>query len=81
MTLMKNDGVTEDVEIVMTFKLDNFNDKDYVIYKSNDEYFGASFVEKDDVTELDTDLSLEEQEKLSELFEKLYEGGVIGVEV
>ena len=77
MTLTKIDGTTEEVEIVMTFKLDEISDKDYVIYKSNGDYYGASFVVKDDITDLDTNLTFEEQEKMNEVFEKLHKGGII----
>jgi len=77
MTLTKTDGTTEEVEIVITFKLEELNDKDYVIYKSNGEYYGASFVEKDNITELDTNLTFEEQEKMTQVFEKLHRGGII----
>lgn len=77
MTLTKTDGTTEEVEIVITFKLEELNDKDYVIYKSNGEYYGASFIEKDNITELDTNLTFEEQEKMTQVFEKLHKGGII----
>lgn len=77
MTLTKIDGTTEEVEIVMTFKLDGITNKDYVIYKSNGEYYGASFTEKNDITELDTDLTFEEQEQMTQVFEKLHKGGII----
>ena len=77
MTLTKIDGTTEEVEIVMTFKLEEISDKDYVIYKSNGDYYGASFVVKDDITDLDTNLTFEEQEKMNEVFEKLHKGGII----
>ena len=77
MTLTNIDGTTEEVEIVMTFKLENINDKDYVIYKSKGEYYGASFIENNDVTELDTNLSIEEQEQMAQVFETLHKGGII----
>ena len=40
MTLTNNNGTKEEIEIVMTFKLENISDKDYVIYKSKGEYYG-----------------------------------------
>ena len=76
-TLTKNDGTTEEIEIVMTFKLEEISDKDYVIYKSNGDYYGASFVVKDDITDLDTNLTFEEQEQMNEVFEKLHKWGII----
>lgn len=77
MILKKIDGTTEEVEIVMTFKLEEISDKDYVIYKSNGDYYGASFVVKNDITDLDTNLTFEEQEQMNEVFEKLHKGGII----
>ena len=77
MTLTNVDGTTEEVEIVMTFKLENINNKDYVIYKSKGEYYGASFLENNDITELDTNLSTEEQEQMAQVFETLHKGGII----
>lgn len=77
MILTKSDGTNEEIEIIMTFKLENISDKDYVIYKSNGDYYGASFVIKDDITDLDTNLTFEEQEQMNEVFEKLHKGGII----
>jgi len=77
MTLTNVDGTTEEVEIVMTFKLENINNKDYVIYKSKGEYYGASFLENKNITELDTNLSTEEQEQMAQVFETLHKGGII----
>ena len=77
MTLTNNNGTKEEIEIIMTFKLENISDKDYVIYKSKGEYYGASFIENNNLTELNTNLSYEEQEQLSQVFEKLHKGGII----
>ena len=77
MILNKVDGSTEEIEIVMTFKLEYFNNNDYVIYKQNNEYYAAKYVEKDENTELITDLSDEEKKSVSQIFEKLHKGGVI----
>lgn len=77
MTLIKEDGTTEEVEIVMTFKIEKYKKNDYVIYKSNDKYFGARFVEKDGNTELNTDLSDVEKGEIAKIFMKLHEGGII----
>lgn len=77
MTLTNIDGTTEEVEIVMTFKLENKDNKDYVIYKSKGEYYGASFTENNNICELDTNLSYEEQEQMAQVFEKLHKGGII----
>ena len=77
MTLNKEDGTIEEIEIVITFKLENFNNDDYVIYKTNNEFFGAKYIEKSGNTELITDLSDEEKKSLSEIFEKLRKEGII----
>jgi len=77
MTLNKSDGTTLEVEIVMTFKLEDFNDDDYVIYKSNNEYYAAKYFEVDGNTNLITDLSEEEKKSLSKIFERLHKGGIL----
>lgn len=77
MTLNKSDGSTEEIEIVMTLKLENINNNDYVIYKSKDKYFGARYLEENGNTELITDLSDIEKKSLSELFDKLNNGEMI----
>ena len=77
MTLTKSDGTTEEVEIVMTFKLEEISDKNYVIYKNNGDYYGASFIVKGNITDLDTNLSFNEQEQMNKVFEKLHKGGII----
>ncbi len=77
MILNKNDGTSEEVEIVMTFKLEKFDNSDYVIYKSNEKYYAAKFIEKNGFTDLITNLSEEERKALSEMFNKLNKGGII----
>ena len=77
MTLVNADGTKEEIEIVVTFKIKEFNDNDYVIYKNNDDFFGARYIEENDNVDLITDLSKEEQKAMSEIFEKLRKGEVI----
>jgi hypothetical protein len=77
MILNKADGATEEVEIVMTFKLEKFNNDDYVIYKNNDKYYAAKYVENGENTDLTTDLSDDEKQSLSEMFDKLRNGGIL----
>lgn len=77
MTLTKKDGSIEEIEILMTFKIEKFNNSDYVFYKSNNEYYAAKFLEKDENTELITDLTTEEEEILTELFDKMREGEIL----
>lgn len=41
----------------MTFKLEEFNNVDYVIYKNNEKYYATKYFEKDGNTDLTTCLS------------------------
>jgi len=77
MILNKKDGTTEEIEIMMSFKLEEFNNSDYVIYKSNDEYYAAKYKEIGGNTELITDLSDKEKNSLSKIFDKFKKGGIL----
>lgn len=77
MILNKQDGTKEEIEIVTTFKLEKFNNYDYVIYRINNEFFAAKCIEKEGNTDLQTDLSDEEKKSVTEIFKKLCEGGII----
>lgn len=77
MIVTNKDGTTEEIEIVATFKILELGDSDYVIYKNDSKYFGAKYVENDNVVELNTILSQDEQKALNEVFKKLYEGEII----
>lgn len=77
MILNKDDGTGIEVEIVMTFKLEKFNNNDYVIYKHNNEYFGAKYIDKNEETILETNLTNNEKKALNEAFENLTKIGVI----
>lgn len=78
MILNKKDGTTEEVEIMMSFKLEEFNNSDYVFYKNNEgAYFAAKYIEKDGNTELITDLSENERNVLSRIFDKFKKGGIL----
>ena len=77
MILNKNDGTAIEVEIVMTFKLEKYNNNDYVIYKHSNEYFGAKYKEENEITTLDTNLSNNEKKDLNKAFEELSKIGVI----
>lgn len=72
--LTKKDGTQEEVELIMTFKVDKFNN-DYVFYRNNKKYYAAKYVEKGEKTILSTELSEEEKVALSAFFNKLHEGG------
>ena len=76
--LKKADGTTEEVEIVMTFVLEKFNNNDYVIYKDKDnQHYGAKYVENDGNISLDTDLTEEEKEALTNIYTKLLKGDIV----
>lgn len=77
MTLRNEDGTSTEVEIVVTFKIEELGDNDYVIYKENEKFFGAKYVENDGIVDLIVDLSDDEKNKLSEVFKKLCSGGII----
>ena len=77
MTLIKSDGTEVEVEVILTFKIKEFNNKDYVIYKDNEKFYAASYSDDGESVSLDTDLSDEEKVALSDMFKKLKQGGVI----
>lgn len=76
MTLNKKDGTTCEVEIVMTFNLENYVG-DYVIYKLDNEYYGAKYYDDGVKTSLVTELSIEEQQALNNVFESVMKEGVL----
>ena len=76
LTLNKKDGTTCEVEIVMTFNLENYVD-DYVIYKLDNEYYGAKYYDDGVKTSLVTNLSMEEQQALNNAFETVMKEGVL----
>ena len=77
MTLIKSDGTEVEVEVILTFQIKEFNNKDYVIYKDNEKFYAASYNDDGESVSLDTDLSDEEKIALSDMFKKLKQGGVI----
>lgn len=76
-TLNKTDGTTEIVEIVLSFKLEGLNNDDYVIYKNNEKYFAAKYLDDDRETNLITDLSDDEKKAIEMVFNKFHEEGII----
>jgi len=76
MILNREDGTAIEVEIVMTFKIKKYNNN-YVIYKLNNEFFGAKYIEKNENTVLDTSLTDDEKAELNTVFENLSKMGVI----
>ena len=77
MILNKSDGTAIEIEIVMTFKIEKHNNTDYVIYKHCNEYFGAKYIEENEVTLLETNLSNTEKKELNKVFKELTKMGVI----
>jgi len=77
--ITKDDGSTEQMEIVATFRLEETS-KDCIFYKSlnsNDEHYYAASFEKDaDYSNLNTNFSEYEKEQLNKIFETLKYGGV-----
>lgn len=74
MMLRKSDGTDVEVELVLTFKLKEF-DHNYVFYKVDNEVYAARYIEEGDTTKLDTKLSKEEKSVLNDFFASLKKGG------
>ena len=66
---INTDNGLKQAELVSKFKIPNLGD--YVIYKLDDEFYGAKYKIDGDNTTLITDLSLQEQKALNEVFEQL----------
>jgi hypothetical protein len=66
---INTDNGPKQAELVSKFKIPNLGD--YVIYKLDDEFYGAKYKIDGDNTTLITDLSLQEQKALNEVFEQL----------
>lgn len=76
MFLKTNNGEKKQVDIIATFKIERY-DGDYVIYKLDNEYYGAKYKNKDNSSELITDLSDEEKKIINEFYIKFQKAGVI----
>ncbi len=70
MKLSTKDG-EKMAEIIYTVNIENMGD--YVIYKVDDEFYGAKYKYNGEDTDLITDLSDEEKEALNKAFEKMEE--------
>ena len=68
-TVYTNDGKKEEAELVGRFEIKNLGD--YVIYKINEEFYGAKYEINEGNTKLITDLTDQEKEALNEAFLKL----------
>ncbi len=68
-TITNKDGSTVEAEIYSKFEIENLGK--YILYKINDEMFGAKYIVKDNNTVLNTDLSEEEKKTINELFQSM----------
>jgi len=77
-TIAKNDGSTEQMEVVATFRLEDTS-KDCIIYKDLQEnkYYAASYNSDLDYSNLNTEFTEKEKEQLNQIFEALNYGGEI----
>jgi len=77
-TITKNDGSTEKMKVVATFRLEDTS-KDCIIYKDLQEnkYYAASYNNYLDYTNLNTEFTEKEKEQLNQIFEALKYGGEI----
>lgn len=73
MLLTTDNGEKKVAEVIASFRIGKF-DGNYVIYKVDDEYYGAKYEENKDETNLITDLSKQEKELITEFYSKLQEG-------
>lgn len=67
MILTTENGEKKEAEIIVSFKIQEY-DGDYIIYKVDNEYYGAKYINKDDKTELITDLSEKEKEIINKYY-------------
>lgn len=75
-TVIKSDGSSEQMEVVLTFKLEETS-KNCIIYKSinNQNYYAASYDEDTEYSNLNTNFSDKEKEYLNEIFKELITRG------
>lgn len=71
-TIIKSDGITEQMEVVATFKLEDTS-KDCIIYKSlqKNRYYAASYKNYLDFSNLNTEFTEKEKEQLNKIFETI----------
>ena len=75
-TITKNDGSTEQMEVVATFRLEDTG-KDCIIYKDlqGNKYYAASYNGDLDYSNLNTEFTENEKEQLNQIFKILNYGG------
>ena len=77
-TITRNNGSTEEMEVVATFRLEDTS-KDCIIYKDlqGNKYYAASYNNDDlDYTNLNTEFTEKEKNQLNQIFETLNYGEV-----
>lgn len=73
-TITKDNGSKEQMEVVMTFRLEESN-KDCIIYKDTNERYYAGYYNSDlENSELYVDFTDLEKEQLKIIFNELHEG-------
>lgn len=75
-TIIKNDGSKEQMEVVATFRLED-SEKDCIIYKSllENKYYAASYEGESEYSNLNMEFTEKEKEQLNKIFETLNYGG------
>ena len=71
-----DEGVTEEMEVVITFKLEESN-KNCIIYKNinseDEKYYAAQYDKNNDITTLDTNFTDIEKEQINTIFKNIKE--------
>lgn len=77
-TIIKENGETKKMQVVMAFKLES-TQKKYIIYKhpTKDLYYVASYDGENDYSNLSTNFTEAEKEELQKVFESVKIGGDI----
>ena len=76
-TVEKEDGTSEEMEVIMAFKLEE-SGKDCLIYKSNidNKYYAAAYNKDLDYTDLDTNFTDREKDQIQAVFNTFNGGGI-----
>lgn len=76
-TVEKDDGSSEEMEVILAFKLEE-SGKDCIIYRSeiDKKYYAASYNKDSDYTDLNTDFTDKEKDQIQAIFKTLSGGGV-----
>ena len=76
-TVEKDDGTSEEMEVILAFKLEE-SGKDCIIYKSeiDKQYYAAAYNKDTDYTDLDTNFTDKEKDQIQAIFATLNGGGI-----